>query len=910
MSVDRDAMRRYETARDEIASLISKVEPALPAQQRAAMVHVRERLERSRFVLAVVGEFSSGKSFLLNALLGKYRYENASGTRRITGLLATDINPSTATITELDFGADEAANAYYEDGRIERIPLDRLSKFIAVGKDDTGKMHDATADEGGAPSRVRVTVDSPFLQRGFTVADTPGLASINPAHRRATLQFLPGADAVLYLIDTQQPFSEGDAAFLGIIRQHIDSIFILQTKIDLWEQTQADGRRAWESAHDRISSLAAIHAPGTYVYALSARQFVEGSLERSSDLIVRSRFQKFLDALDASLIATTGRARLRRAAEQTAIATAAAIRTFDQNAAMLALEPAELEARYALLVPQFERLSVAIGEQSAAIEARAQARSALSAHQGTLLADQTESTLTQAFDTADVARLRDRARLHVLVDRTFADVVGDFAREIAAQTLADVQAAAAAARAVIPLEFSLNDAAARAFGVEPGTGLWADDLAAAISAAIVLAAIGGPAIALVSDIAARFAAAPPGGYMKRELTADLRAAIFPNLRIAIAQCTDAVSVRLQTIYNALAGALQEELESKRDAELASVERAQALNASKEDRAARRAAIEADIARLAHTSDAVAAAAGAFLSREPEIAAADPGHEALRRTNQAAFDDVSYRLGLRPQRWRVAVLGALRRGKSSLINSFAGTRVLADEDAGALTYPVHVRYGPAERAYALGPGGNWSEVEIESALQEATRNPVLIETPWSLPRELVFVHVPAFDTGENQAQEIAVLAASRASEVLCLFSRQLSDRELDLYERVAELGKPVHYVHTIADNETAAERRQVIELATSYLAGCNILARRIFTVSTLDYAQAKREARAPSPWNELDALSATLVANAEAHMERLARLESASGAPPGTQAVQPLSPPVPEKTGGFAGALARLFGGHG
>lgn len=909
MGVDRDAMRRYETARDEIAALISNIEPALPAAQREVMEGVRERLQRSRFVLAVVGEFSSGKSFLLNALLGKYRYETIAGGRRIAGLLATDINPSTATITELDFADDEHATAFYEDGRTERIPLDRLSQFIAVGKDDAGKLHDATSDERGAPSRVRVNVNSAFLRRGFTVADTPGLASINPAHRRATLQFLPGADAVLYLIDTQQPFSEGDAAFLGIIRQHIDSIFILQTKIDLWDAPQADGRRAWESAHDRISSLAAIHAPGTYVYALSARQFVEGTLERSSDLIVRSRFQKFLDALDASLIATTGRARLRRAAGQTAIATAAAIRTFEKNAAMLALAPAELQARHAHLVPQFERRSISVGEQGAAIEARAQTRAALIAKQGTLLGDQTESILTQAFDTTDVARLRDRARLHVLVDRTFADVVGDFAREVAAQTLADVQAAVAQARDGIAFEFSLNDAAARAFGVEPGTGLWVDDLPAAIAAAIVLEAIGGPAIALVSDIAARFAAAPPGAYMKRELTADLRGSIFPNLRTAIAHFTDAVSSSLRTMYGELGQALRDALASERDAELGSVERAQALHASNEDLVAKRRSIEADIARLAQTAQSVDAAATAFLHHEPEIAAADPGHEALRRTNQAAFDDVSYGLGLRPQRWRVAVLGALRRGKSSLINSFAGTRVLADEAAGALTYPVHVRYGPSERAYALGPGGNWSEVEIESALQEATRNPVLIETPWSLPRELVFVHVPAFDTGEEQAQEIAVLAASRASEVLCLFSRQLSDRELDLYERVAELGKTVHYVHTIADNETAAERRQVVELATSYLAGRNILPKRIFTVSTLDYTQAKREARAPAAWNELDALSATLVGNAEAHMERLARLESASATPSVTPSAQPIAP-SPQKPAGFAGALARLFGGRG
>ena len=248
------------------------LEPLVGPEQSARVAAARERLERSTFVLAVVGEFSSGKSFLLNALLGKFRFDDAAGREQIAGLLATDINPSTATITELEYSDRNEAYAYHEDGREERIPLDRLSQFVAVASSVSDA---ATKDEGDAPTRVLVKVDSPFLRRGFTVADTPGLASINPAHRRATLQFLPGADAVLYLIDTQQPFTEGDASFLDIVRQHLDSIFIVQTKIDLWEQPGESGVPAWQTARERIEQRAAVHAPGTYVYALPARQYVE-----------------------------------------------------------------------------------------------------------------------------------------------------------------------------------------------------------------------------------------------------------------------------------------------------------------------------------------------------------------------------------------------------------------------------------------------------------------------------------------------------------------------------------------------------------------------------------------------------------------------------------------------------------
>jgi len=71
--------------------------------------------------LAVVGEFSSGK-FLLAERLTRQDPLRSSG--RVAGLLATDINPSTATITELEYGASESALAKYPSGRTERIPLE------------------------------------------------------------------------------------------------------------------------------------------------------------------------------------------------------------------------------------------------------------------------------------------------------------------------------------------------------------------------------------------------------------------------------------------------------------------------------------------------------------------------------------------------------------------------------------------------------------------------------------------------------------------------------------------------------------------------------------------------------------------------------------------------------------------
>lgn len=900
---DADAMRRYERTRDAVGANLRRLGALLEWAGAARVEAARERLERGKFVLAVIGEFSSGKSFLLNALLGTFRHEGAAN--RLVGLLATDINPSTAAITEIEYGAENAASAVYEDGRTERIPLDALNRFIAVGGDDAGGLHqatdDATLDTGrgsAAPSRVLVRVDSPFLERGFVLADTPGLASINPAHRRATLNFLPSADAVLYLIDTQQPFTEGDASFLSIVRKHIDSIFIVQTKIDLWRQSQPDGRPAWQTAHERIAQRAAVHAPGTYVYALSARDYAEGTLAGDGDLLDASRFPLFLASLDASLISRTGRARLRRAGEAAASAADDAVAQIDADRAMLALDAQRLHALRAAALPELDAAAARARSERIEVLASRDLQLARATERGEALAAQMEQALGQAFDTADIARLRDRARLHALIDREVAQIVGDFATRVGTESVDDLQGAARRAGDVSGVRFSLNDAAARAFGAQPGTSLWNGDPRAAIASSIVLDAVGGIAATLAHDIASRFAANSAASYMKRELIADLRADIFPRLRgDAIAFARSAVE-RSTGAYAEYADALVDGAAAARTGRLGSIDRALAARERDEadavnDHLAQRRA------RVREIADAVASDVAAFLAHEDEIAPADPGDRAVRAAHaEPALDATVYDKGLRPERWRVAVLGALRRGKSDIINAFAGKDVLTDVVAGSAIFPIHVRYGDPDQSFALGENGTWSEVPLETTIEHAAQSPVLRLTPWNHPRELVLVHAPAFDSGEAFAEDVSLVVAQASSAVICLFSRQLSDRELSLYERVAELGKPMLFAHTIADNETATERRNVVALARSYLKERGIAAARLFTVSAHEFARAAAAGRAPAAWNELGALIATVEGDTESHMARLARL--ARGA-------QPASPPAAREIPKKEGFFSRVFG---
>ncbi len=832
----------------------------------------RERLVR-RFTVAVVGEFSSGKSYLLNALLGKVRYETGD---RIAGLLATDINPSTATITELAYGAGVSAVAKYPSGREERIPMDRLSRFVAVGKnDERGALHDATADEDSAPSFVVVSVDSPFLKSGFIIADTPGLASLNPAHRRATLGYLPRTDAVLYLIDTQQPFSEGDASFLGLIGEHVRTIFIVQTKIDLWRMPEADGREAWQAARARIVDRARTHAPDAEVFSVSARDYAAGTLDDDADARERSGFPELLAGLQQSLQRRAQGARVDSTLavlHELSAKTAARVR----RAAVLAETSADVlaterERAWGDLVER-ER---ALGRERDDVVRAGTERGVWIRAQGTELAERATRALAAAIDVADIERIRDRGKFHSLVDATAAPVWRAFARDVAGHVARALERIARSRTDV-----RVADLAALRLGGIPGTGAWSRDLASGIASTIVLAAIGGPTVTFVHAVARAFASAPYGTYMKRELGRDLGAALFPAFEAEVAAFARDLASKLAGIYDDAASAIERERALARAETLEPIERALALAHDADARvaastrlgtvAASLSAIESALAELDEQRRATQAA---IATESLGGRASDGSATGASFTNgngaHESFDADAYDRGLRPERYRVVVLGALRRGKSSLINAIAGTRILQDEGGAEARFPVHVRYGAAERAYALEREGAWHEIATSDAMAQAAHSPVLIETPWRMPRELVLVHAPAFDSGDDEAEAIALAAARQGSEIVGLFSRQLSDRELGIYARVAEFGKPMLLAHTIADNESASERRTVVELAGRYLRERAIAVARVFTISALDYFEAMQTKRAPAAWNELGALRETLHAHADEHMHRLA-----------------------------------------
>lgn len=191
-------------------------------------------LNKFWFLEYTLGEFNSGKSTVINALLGE-RY------------LKEGVVPTTNEITFLQY-----TDLDIEQQRCERHPD---GQFICY-------------------------LPAPILKE-MTIVDTPGTNVILQRQQRLTEEFVPRADLLLFVISADRPLTGSEIDFLRYSQQWKKKAVFVLNKADIY-QNNHDLEEAMSFIKDNIQIL--LNTEDVILYPVSARSALEAKLIATSNV--------------------------------------------------------------------------------------------------------------------------------------------------------------------------------------------------------------------------------------------------------------------------------------------------------------------------------------------------------------------------------------------------------------------------------------------------------------------------------------------------------------------------------------------------------------------------------------------------------------------------------------------------
>jgi GTP-binding protein EngB required for normal cell division len=166
--------------------------------------------------VAVLGQFKSGKSSLLNAVLGE-------------PVFPVGVVPVTAVITRAAAGPERKLRVTYQDESVEEAAPERLAEFVTEAGNPTNRRRVAVVD-----------VFTPALTDwpGLRLVDTPGLGSVFLHNTEATRAWMPNVAVALVTVSAERPLSDEDRRLLAEAQETAPRVVVLLTKVDLLTETE------------------------------------------------------------------------------------------------------------------------------------------------------------------------------------------------------------------------------------------------------------------------------------------------------------------------------------------------------------------------------------------------------------------------------------------------------------------------------------------------------------------------------------------------------------------------------------------------------------------------------------------------------------------------------------------------
>ena len=277
---------------------------------------LRQKIKNDTFRVLVTGRIASGKSTLINSLLGE-------------AILPAHVIPCTAIITEVKYGEQKKAIVHFRNPLPANLPASIAPKALAhMQKHNMKDVPPLHVDYNELEDYVVIPIgedpkemhlDSPYekvellwpldmLKEGVEIIDSPGLEEDDTC-TRVTMDYLSKADAILFVLTVDKLCSQAEMNFIkdNLHEFGFTDPFFIVNRIDLIPENQRD--RIIQFAKMKLGSFST-----NEIYFVSAQQALDGEVQNNPTLYEKSQMGIFTERLCEFLTKDKGKLKLSQPA--------------------------------------------------------------------------------------------------------------------------------------------------------------------------------------------------------------------------------------------------------------------------------------------------------------------------------------------------------------------------------------------------------------------------------------------------------------------------------------------------------------------------------------------------------------------------------------------------------------------
>ncbi len=177
---------------------------------------MQEMLSKGNYVLTVMGQFSVGKSTLINALVGK-------------AVLPVNKTETTAVVTYLKYDTEDHAELVYADGTVKACSIEDTLSL---------EQNTDTPEQLAQLETINIYLQNDLFKSGLIIADTPGVNTILKEHTEKTVQLFETSSRILYVVSGAM--RKFDSEFLQSLQERGLKSLIVRTYMDTIDPYEDD----------------------------------------------------------------------------------------------------------------------------------------------------------------------------------------------------------------------------------------------------------------------------------------------------------------------------------------------------------------------------------------------------------------------------------------------------------------------------------------------------------------------------------------------------------------------------------------------------------------------------------------------------------------------------------------------